>query len=349
MNAVLKLIFTCLDATKGRIPRPPFFHMNSRSGRSEFSYRVNIYDKCTQMFVDGFIYFCFIAGSSESFSNEEPGTDSDSDAPLINLVTPTSAVTAGLANEGAQDILALLSNQSSVTKGPEINSDVAALLSGFLTKGIDKENRNATIDSYPCIANCTALQPPIINPEIKSCLDANALKQDNFLRKLQSQLAAGISAIAIPLDQQYEVAKKTETEEAKKELEKKCDPVKIFSDVFHALSLHRRHGIVPFLDIGVKKILDDCPIDEFLFGKSFPDQLKSSNEAQCLGSSIRKKARVPQYTTSKSPVVQKTNQPKAGPSGISTSLNYRRSQRRTRFKKEEGSGTHHSRRAYPPR
>ncbi|XP_050316061.1 uncharacterized protein LOC126750472 isoform X3 [Anthonomus grandis grandis] len=300
------------------------------------------------------------SSSSESFSNEEPGTDSDSDAPLINLVTPTSAVTAGLANEGAQDILALLSNQSSVTKGPEINSDVAALLSGFLTKGIDKENRNATIDSYPCIANCTALQPPIINPEIKSCLDANALKQDNFLRKLQSQLAAGISAIAIPLDQQYEVAKKTETEEAKKELEKKCDPVNIyiyifsiniyiFSDVFHALSLHRRHGIVPFLDIGVKKILDDCPIDEFLFGKSFPDQLKSSNEAERLGSSIRKKARVPQYTTSKSPVVQKTNQPKAGPSGISTSLNYRRSQRRTRFKKEEGSGTHHSRRAYPPR
>ena len=114
----------------------------------------------------------------------------------------------------------MLSNQSTSIKGPEIHSDVAALLTTFLLKGIEKEPRNATIDSYPCVANCPALQPPEINPEIKSCLDANALKQDNFLRKLQSQLAAGISALAIPLDEQYEITKQNATDESKQELEK---------------------------------------------------------------------------------------------------------------------------------
>ncbi|XP_050503486.1 uncharacterized protein LOC126882560 [Diabrotica virgifera virgifera] len=113
------------------------------------------------------------------------------------------------------------------------------------------------------------------------------------------ELAAGISAIAIPLNEQYKITKESLTEETRKELEKKCDPAKIFSDVFHALSLHRRHSILPFLDSGVKKILDACPIDDFLFGRSFPDQLKSSNEAQRLGSTIKKKDKTPQYLTSK--------------------------------------------------
>lgn len=293
------------------------------------------------------LYACCLAGSSEISSNEEIGTNSDSDAPLANLVKSTSAVQTSLPDEGAQNILSLLSNQSANIKGPEIHSDVAALLSDFLLKGVEKESRDATINSYPCIANCPALQPPEVNPEIKSCLDANALKQDNFLRKLQTQLAAGISALAIPLDEQYEITKRTATEEMKKELEKRCDPAKIFSDVFHALSLHRRHCIIPFLDSGVKKILDSCPIDDFLFGKSFPEQLKSSNEAQRLGSSIKKKDKVRQFLSSKSPIIGKNSQSRAGPSGISPSLNLRRAQNHSRMKKEEGR--HRPRGAYARR
>uniref|UniRef100_A0A6P7H685 Uncharacterized protein LOC114347595 n=1 Tax=Diabrotica virgifera virgifera TaxID=50390 RepID=A0A6P7H685_DIAVI len=244
------------------------------------------------------VIIIFIIGSSENDYNKETGTDSDSDA-SINLVASTLSVQDDLASDGAQNILSLLSTQSSATKGPEIHADVAALLSGFLLKGIDKESRNNAIDSYPVIANCPTLLPPDMNPEIKSCLDTNALKQDIFLKKLQSQLAAGISAIAIPLNEQYKITKESLTEESRMELEKKCDPAKIFSDVFHALSLHRRHSILPFLDSGVKKILDACPIDDFLFGRSFPDQLKSSNEAQRLGSTIKKKDKTPQYLTSK--------------------------------------------------
>nr|CAH7714180.1 unnamed protein product [Callosobruchus chinensis] len=129
-------------------------------------------------------------GSSENSSNEGSGTDSDSDAPLSNwLPSPsTSAAQSGLAdndNDGAPNVLSLISGQSSSLKGPEIHSDVSSLLTGFLLNIVDKESRAATIASYPCIANCAALRPPEINPEIRACLDANALKQDNFLQTLQ--------------------------------------------------------------------------------------------------------------------------------------------------------------------
>nr|CAH7714441.1 unnamed protein product [Callosobruchus chinensis]CAH7742545.1 unnamed protein product [Callosobruchus chinensis]CAH7765045.1 unnamed protein product [Callosobruchus chinensis] len=132
----------------------------------------------------------FLAGSSENSSNEGSGTDSDSDAPLSNwLPSPsTSAAQSGLAdndNDGAPNVLSLISGQSSSLKGPEIHSDVSSLLTGFLLNIVDKESRAATIASYPCIANCAALRPPEINPEIRACLDANALKQDNFLQTLQ--------------------------------------------------------------------------------------------------------------------------------------------------------------------
>uniref|UniRef100_A0A6P7H0I2 Uncharacterized protein LOC114345323 n=1 Tax=Diabrotica virgifera virgifera TaxID=50390 RepID=A0A6P7H0I2_DIAVI len=261
------------------------------------------------------VIIIFIIGSSENDYNKETGMDSDSDA-SINLVASTHSVQDDLASDGAQNILSLLSTQSSATKGPEIHADVAALLSGFLLKGIDKESRNNAIDSYPVIANCPALLPQVL-------FGCKCLKTGYFLKKLQSQLAAGISAIAIPLNKQYKITKESLTEETRKELEKKCDPAKIISDVFHALSLHRRHSILPFLDSGVKKILDACPIDDFLFGRFFPDQLKSSNEAQRLGSTIKRKDETPQYLTSKALVAHKSNPPKAGPSGVSTSLNFR--------------------------
>lgn len=237
------------------------------------------------------------------------------------------------SHEGVQNILSLLGGQKSGVTGPEINSDVAALLSGFLLTGLEKDSRTSLLDSYPCISNCSALQPPAINPEIKSCLDTNALKQDNFLSKLQSQLAAGLSVLAVTFEKQYEITKSNSTDETRKDLEKSCDPLKIFTDFFHALSLHRRYSILLFLDTSVKKVLETCPIDEFLFGKVFQEQLKSANEAQKLGSSIKKKVKASPVSSKFSTSAKKVTDPKPGPS---KPLNFRRLPPNSRMKKEEG-------------
>ncbi|CAH1974390.1 unnamed protein product [Acanthoscelides obtectus] len=146
--------------------------------------------------------------SSESgvSSLESTGTDSDSDAPLSKH--PTQVPEPGSSQDQAvQNILQFLGNQASAIKGPEVSTDVAALISEFLLKGIDKESRKTTLESYPCLANCSALQPPVINPEVRSCLSTNVVKEDTFLSKLQLQLASGISALAVGFDKQYEITK----------------------------------------------------------------------------------------------------------------------------------------------
>ncbi|CAH1965148.1 unnamed protein product [Acanthoscelides obtectus] len=106
-------------------------------------------------------------GSRESdiSSLESTGTDSDSDAPLSKH--PTQVPEPGSSqDQGVQNMLQFLGNQASAIKGPEVSTDVAALISEFLLKGIDKESRKTTLESYPCLANCPALQPPMINPEV---------------------------------------------------------------------------------------------------------------------------------------------------------------------------------------
>lgn len=208
----------------------------------------------------------------------------------------------------------------------------------FLLNGIEKDSRKATLESYPCLANCLALQPPKINPEIRPCLNTDIVKQDTFLSKLQLQLAAGISALAVGFDKQYELTKSDSTDETRKELELRCAPLKLFPDVFHALSLHRRYSILPLLDNNVRKVLDTCPIDELLFGKAFPDQLKTANEAQRLSFSIKKKDKVLRSGPSTSSIAKKPGEQKPGPSRVSQtqSLNFRRLQHKSRMKKEEG-------------
>lgn len=268
-------------------------------------------------------------GDSSASSEDNTGPESDSDLPLINLVGRQSAPSS--SDNPEANILSFLGKKSGDVKGPVINTEVTALLSGFLLKGIEKEDRNSTMEKFPIVANCEALQPPVINAEINPCLDANAQKQDNFLLKLQTQLAAGISALAVPFAKEYDIAREGSTEEIRRDLEKKLDPLKLFSDVFHAISLHRRHSILPFLDSEVKKISESCPVDSHLFGQSFMEQLKSSKEARRLGSTIQKKKIIPRPSTSKFREAQPSTSRK------STSLNFKRGPPRSRMKKEEES------------
>nr|CAH7755761.1 unnamed protein product [Callosobruchus chinensis] len=51
---------------------------------------------------------------------------------------------------------------------------------------------------------------------------------------------------------------------------------------------------------------NSCPIDDFLFGKSFPDQLKSSKETQRLGYTIKKQQKVAHFMSPKTDITKKT-------------------------------------------
>lgn len=294
-----------------------------------------------------------LAGESEPSSPaaaENSDQDDEMSRPLADLLTATKSPEAEPPLiPSANSLLALLGNTSPQKIGPEVHSDVAALLSTFLLKGLPKEMRKSTLDDYPPLKGCLALQPPEINSEIKSCLRPATLRQDGYLLKLQLKLASGLSALALPFNAQYEEVRTTQTPESQAALEKLGDPLKLFADAYHSLSLHRRYLIVPDLDTSVKDILEDCPIDALLFGTTFPEKLKTSKETKRLGASLKKKPKMFLTRQTPTPAVTGTSVPSSSSRppvyssrrhlpgrGPSTSLNSQRYLPKNRYKKEEG-------------
>ncbi|CAH1966577.1 unnamed protein product [Acanthoscelides obtectus] len=200
-----------------------------------------------------------------------------------------------------QDLLENSKKKTSDNLGPEVHCDILDLLSVFLSKGLDADGRKTTLEKYPILKGCEALKPPEVNPEIKSCLTQAVLRHDLCLSKLQGQLAAAISTLAVPTNTIYEELKKSDTPPSThEELEKFGDPIKLVADVFYSLSKRRRYLIVPCLDDSVKDILESCPIDSFLFGQNFTEKLKCSPEANKFGASIKKKPKILRTVTTAS-------------------------------------------------
>lgn len=283
----------------------------------------------------------FFPGESENYedsqgSGEDRGEDAEMNCPLANLATSQK-------EPQPNNLLALLEKRMLPdNEGPEVHADISNLLSIFLTKGLDTETRKSTIEKYPILKGCTKLMPPELNAEIKPCVTTATLRQDAFLVKLQGQIAAALSALAIPLNTMYEATKENPSDADKVQLEKLGDPVKLIADVFFSLSSHRRYLIVPSLDDSVKDILETCPIDSQLFGENFTEKLKTSKEAKKFGASIKKKPPTPRAKPPSRTLPSfssSTKQMASTSTGRSSSfLAQRRPPPKTRYKKEEERG-----------
>ncbi|KAH1007063.1 hypothetical protein HUJ04_004342 [Dendroctonus ponderosae] len=198
-----------------------------------------------------------------SYNNVHESDDSSdecSGVPVVNLnTTPVSPLTGP-------------------NQGYNVHPDISDLLSTVLHKGRSYDSRQFALTSYPLLGNCSALNPPQVNPEIKTNLIEShqiALNKDEFLRKVQLQLAAGISALAVPLDQQYERSRLDRSEVARKELATISDPIKIFSDVFHSISVHRRRLLTPLAKVGLRSgQMRALPYDDMLFGNCLAEWIR---------------------------------------------------------------------------
>lgn len=179
--------------------------------------------------------------------------------------------------------------KSTSNNEPLVHADIRHLLSVFLAKGLDDEPRKLAIDSYRLLKDCNALNPPDLNAAIKVALSSVVLRQDAFLIKIQNQLAATLSALAVPFNDVYESSRSNPAQATEQDLKKAGDPVKLIADVFHSISCHRRYLIVPSLDPSIRDVLDACPIDALLFGVDFSEKWKISKEAKKLGASLKKK------------------------------------------------------------
>lgn len=229
---------------------------------------------------------------SGSSSSEDRPSDSDadskSDVSLISVPRTQESVENPRPKDTDQISSLLGKNPCDPQKfGEDVHEDIANRWAGFLTKGIDREAKKDLLQDYPIINNCKSLQAPKLNSEVSSCLNDTIIRQDMYLGRIQEEIGASISALAIPLNKFYS----NPTEENKEHLKALADAAKLLCNAHHSISTHRRHVALPYLNNSARKLTEDFPIDDFLFGDKFADRIKSSKDLQRTSLDIKVQAK----------------------------------------------------------
>lgn len=127
------------------------------------------------------------------------------------------------------------------------------------------------------------LGPPKLNkvllPTLKS--SAYALKRDEAQSSHQVQVAAALNAfgtgISVLMSEELDQCL---PEEGRKAIQHVAEGIYLLADVQHRLSLQRRAFIKPALNFLGKNTADAAPIDEWLFGSSFAEEVKEAKACE---------------------------------------------------------------------
>lgn len=72
--------------------------------------------------------------------------------------------------------------------------------SSYIQNGIEKEQKEKIIAKYPLVENCSMLKVPELGPELTSCLDSKALRQDKFMAQLQRETSHSLAAVGLQIN-----------------------------------------------------------------------------------------------------------------------------------------------------
>ncbi|KAJ8944860.1 hypothetical protein NQ317_008851 [Molorchus minor] len=128
-------------------------------------------------------------------------------------------------------------------------------------------------------------------------------KQDTFISKLQLQVGSALSALAKPLNDMFTKP----TEETNQHLEGLVNTGTLLCDVHHAMSAHRRYVLSPYVNSNIKKVIEETPVDKFLFGEKLPEKIKENKEIKRVAADLKieqpraKYSITKQYLNSKRP------------------------------------------------
>lgn len=173
----------------------------------------------------------------------------------------------------------------------------------IICSGLEEERRSNLLKQYQVKDDLAILGPPKLNkllvPVLKS--SASIIKRDDFQALSQAQVAASLnafgSAISFLLGPEVKQSLPEETSSALRQL---ADGFHLLSDHQYRLSLARRAFIKPSLSLVGKNAADNAPVDEWLFGNSFADNLKDAQVCEKAAKDLLRSA----------PTVSKpTNQP----------------------------------------
>lgn len=212
-----------------------------------------------------------------------PNTSVASQQDEVNVIEDTVAGPAELN----QNILNILGSKLSEEKilGSDIHPDISCRWEAILKKGLPAELKSELIKKYPAPSNCTAMEAPELNPEIKAALNQTRIERDNRFILFQKQLGACLSALSYALSS---LIGKDE-EGVISLMEQISDASRLIADLHFSESNVRRYFISENLNPSVKNTLSDAPIDGFLFGNNLEERVKSAQSLEKTSISLKPK------------------------------------------------------------
>lgn len=197
-------------------------------------------------------------------------------------------------------ILELLGDDPSITKlyGKDINTDLAVRLQHVATVGLSKDLRKDLQGKYLPPKNCTQIDAPQLNPEIKAAVTDIVIKRDKGIESKQKVLGSAISclgeAITILLEEQN---KNTAI------IKLLMDATRLICDCQNTDSMTRRNFILYNLKKDMKDQLTKTKVDNCLFGSDLAETLKTAKSIS------KSSADLKITTTSKTPSSKKPQVP----------------------------------------
>lgn len=169
--------------------------------------------------------------------------------------------------------------------------------------GLTKESRKNLISKYLLPKNCTQLDAPKINLEIKAAIADTAAKRDKGIESKQKQMSSAIACLADIINSQLN--SKTLTNDV---LQKLMDVSRILCDLQHADSVTRRNFILFALKNDLKEHLKNTKIDTCLFGEDLAETLKSAKAVNKSGTELKaESSNKTAYTNYKGPAPRALN------------------------------------------
>lgn len=156
--------------------------------------------------------------------------------------------------------------------GTPISEKIVLRWTDLFKVGLPEEEKSLLLKKYGIPENCSVINPPKINPEVKASLQEAVITRNSRLVEKQEKVAVCLAVLGTTLSDLL----KGESIDKLTLLERLSDTGRLLADLQREETLTRKALILPNLNASVKEAFKATVVDEWLFGKQLEEKLKTA-------------------------------------------------------------------------
>lgn len=175
---------------------------------------------------------------------------------------------------------------------PAIPKSIAVRLEDIIKKGLPKEEKEKLIKEHAPPKNCTLIDPPKLNEEIKVSVGETSTKRDDRIVEKQKKISAclallGSAVVDIINNEKSDNINQKISDTQMALIRKLSEAARLLADLQRDETLTRRSLILAAISSSQKEILDSITADEWLFGQKLGERLKAAKTIERSGKELK--------------------------------------------------------------